>query len=137
VLGLREVTFPAFNEDDRKKAEESGATVAPFDIFPARRNLSDLRLIGCSLGTIYGRLIRCTADHVELYGNRMELMNEAAVVIEAKAELTVNQNRFLSEEWGALHLTPFGRLTLNSNIFESNRSDMLRLYSFLKVVFVM
>ena len=123
VLGLREVTFPPFNEDDQRKKE----TAVPFDIFPARRHLFDLRVIGCQLGTIFGRLISCRADHVELHNNSMQLMAESALEVEAVAELRLSYNVLLGEEWGSLHLTAMSRLTMDSNVFEGNFSDMLRL----------
>jgi hypothetical protein len=122
VLGLREVTFPAFNNNN-----EAAAAAAPLSVFPNKKlDLADLRLIGCNLGTVYGRLIRCEADHVELHANIMTLMAENAVQIESKGRLEVSRNRFLGEEWGVIRLTPLLNLTLDGNSFEGNRSNMLK-----------
>jgi hypothetical protein len=122
VLGLREVTFPAVNNNN-----EAAAAAAPLSVFRKNQlDLADLRLIGCNLGTVYGRLIRCTADHVELHANIMTLMAENAVQIESKGRLEVSGNRFLGEEWGVIRLTPLLNLTLDGNSFEGNRSNMLK-----------
>jgi hypothetical protein len=75
---------------------------------------------------VYGRLIRCEADHVELHANIMTLMAENAVQIESKGKLEVSGNRFLGEEWGVIRLTPLLNLTLDGNSFEGNRSNMLK-----------
>jgi hypothetical protein len=121
VLGLREVTFPAVNNNNE------AAAATPFSVFHNKKlDLADLRLIGCNLGTVYGRLIRCTADHVELHANIMTLMAENAVQIESKGKLEVSRNRFLGEEWGVIRLTPLLNLTLDANSFEGNRSNMLK-----------
>ena len=123
VLGLREVTFPAFNNNNN----EAAAAAAPLSVFPKKQlDLADLRLIGCNLGTVYGRLIRCAADHVELHANIMTLMAENAVQIVSKGRLEVSGNRFLGEEWGVIRLTPLLNLTLDGNSFEGNRSNMLK-----------